>query len=121
MSSQRPPASITAFDVIGLSASGASLLWAIAVGVKLGPMFAKLFGDFRSQNSAFTAFCIDPRGWFALSLILLLLVVTGIASQANTAGRAARMVVVITLVVAEPFVFMAGVYWPIFHLSRSVK
>src|ERR1700737_3718803 len=77
------PSTLTIFDIVGLAFGALGLFWAGVVVLAIQPVFAKMFAEWRIPLPGFTELCLKPWFPFAIQLIPILLVSTGVIRGAK--------------------------------------
>lgn len=114
------PSMFTIFDIIGFAFGALGLFWAGVMVLAIQPVFVKMFADFQVSLPGFTELCLKPWFPFAMGLIPVLLVSTGVVCRARSRTRVVLMAcaILLTLVVL-PAVFLIGSYLPIFSIAPA--
>ena len=121
MSLETKRARLVVFDFVGFGFAGASLTWSIFAVALFAPSFGAMFADFGGELPRATALFLTR--WFPIALGLLpaAIVGAGVLGRLRPWLRGLGMSIAILLALAQPILFFAVMYLPIFALAEGIQ
>lgn len=107
--------------MIGLSCGAVTLLWSVAVVLRVGPVFRGMYEDLGGEVPFFTRLCLSPAFALVTGAVPLAIVMLGLVRSAGPRARLAAMVAALLAMFGLPAAFLAGMYLPIFSLAAAIR